>query len=538
MDNNLFIFCEKHKAVCSILFFYFGLAFTWILSIKGSIYERITMSILSGLMIGCWIFHKNHSFLKFVRSVSRNKWILASCSSLICAGYHCYYYHAANFEADINAFFQGNSKNFYILLYFVACSALPIYLVVFAYLLKTYSNRITLLIGKSLKNYGIVIIGLFCFLVFSVFITYICFTDVFYNGYNAIFSADSQRYIQTNVFMNLSAGENDIRQPLFGLIGSIFTNGINLLSLIMSSSYPVLLTLLNVVLILMGYALLSNVLDLSISSSKYFFVISMLTYPSLIFSLLIEQYTIPFITLMIFTASIVRERRTAPIEFIAASGSLITTAALFPFLKVKNKTIMFTWIKTIAALVCCFIITGRFPIIRRGIGTVRLLLRYAGGNNSVKISFIERFWQYSNFIWACLFKPNTSVIYADGQAEYMLASPSGINYAGLLLLVMAVTGFLLNRHLKIARLSFYWLISSMVILCIIGWGTVENNLVLYSLYFSWSLITLLFLMFEKLVKSKKYKSIFFNCVIFMLICQNLYGLYDIIKFGTDYYPLK
>ena len=60
------------------------------------------------------------------------------------------------------------------------------------------------------------------------------------------------------------------------------------------------------------------------------------------------------------------------------------------------------------------------------------------------------------------------------------------------LFLCILTFFIVNIKDKLNRISFYWVIFSFIILCVVGWGTLENGLILYALYFSWAIVILMY----------------------------------------------
>ena len=61
------------------------------------------------------------------------------------------------------------------------------------------------------------------------------------------------------------------------------------------------------------------------------------------------------------------------------------------------------------------------------------------------------------------------------------------------------------------------LVITIVVLLIIGWGTVENGLVLYSLYFAWAYLSLYFLFLKKILKKERFLQIviIIRCIIML-----------------------
>ena len=87
-----------------------------------------------------------------------------------------------------------------------------------------------------------------------------------------------------------------------------------------------------------------------------------------------------------------------------------------------------------------------------------------------------------------------------------------------------------------------WNLGSMdaLLLLVIGWGSPENGMVLYSLYFSWAFFVLLFLLMDWIAEKGKMKLLVpaVSCVAAAaLIVCNYHGMADLLAFATRYYPM-
>ncbi|MBQ3759905.1 MAG: hypothetical protein IJJ91_02125 [Synergistaceae bacterium] len=84
-----------------------------------------------------------------------------------------------------------------------------------------------------------------------------------------------------------------------------------------------------------------------------------------------------------------------------------------------------------------------------------------------------------------------------------------------------------------------WLLYSFIILCVFGWGTAENGLILYSLYFSWAVFIL---MFSLVVKAEELSGVRFIVPVFalfaaaLMLCANLPAMSELVGFAVKYYP--
>jgi hypothetical protein len=120
---------------------------------------------------------------------------------------------------------------------------------------------------------------------------------------------------------------------------------------------------------------------------------------------------------------------------------------------------------------------------------------------------------------------------------YYLKPVTALNICGAALLLVVTAGFMLNAKNKFAVICMGWIVYSFIILCIIGWGSSENGLILYSLYFSWAFLSLACLTIEKIFqKIPLIKYILYSAIIAVFTFINISGIYELIRFGVTYYP--
>lgn len=110
---------------------------------------------------------------------------------------------------------------------------------------------------------------------------------------------------------------------------------------------------------------------------------------------------------------------------------------------------------------------------------------------------------------------------------------------GAVLLGFCLTSLILNRKKKIARLAGAWIGFSVLLLLVVGWGSPENGMVLYSLYFSWAFFVLLFLLMDRVAEKVQMKLLIpvVSCAAAaVLIVCNCNGMAELLAFATNYYP--
>ena len=149
-------------------------------------------------------------------------------------------------------------------------------------------------------------------------------------------------------------------------------------------------------------------------------------------------------------------------------------------------------------------------------------------------SFLNIICQYSNFVTNCFLAPFNTIIldHVDGYKTFQLAPIESLNILGIILFALAVVGFIINRKEKFAKICISWIAFSIILLVFLGYGTRENALVLYSLYFNWAFVSLIFLLFKKLLQNHKKVFITLSIIIILtMLVINGFGFLELVKFG-------
>ena len=364
------------------------------------------------------------------------------------------------------------------------------------------------------------------------------------NRNNIIFTSDSGTLIRQNEFLNISAGQNNIRQPLFALFAmpfSIYPFLISKALFFIPNAYPIAIQIIQVFLLQITVIMLSRMIGLRGISAVAFCIIISLSYPYLLFTFMIEQYIFGVFYMILFLYIYLNKdtiyiKNGREVFFIAATGSLLTSSILFPCtVSTKGKDTIKKLVNLGIIFLLAVILCGQANIIWNAFSSITsMLMRFAGGS----VSVIDRLLQYFNFIALCIVKPDVIFVYKE-FISYQLAPVTSLNYSGILFFMLTVISFAINRKNKLAQICMAWVVYSSVILFAIGWGTAENGLVLYSLYFAWSFLTLLFMGIEKFFrKLPSLKYTIYAVLIIYLALVNIPAIYDIIHFGITYYPAR
>ncbi len=371
-------------------------------------------------------------------------------------------------------------------------------------------------------------------------------TTIFYNAHNektpilydVIYSTDSAAIYNHDAYLNINMEENDIRQPFFAIFALPFALVAYVLKTIFSfipNAYAVFLNTIQISLLAFTVYMITKILNLNKKDSILYFIFTYVTFGLILYSFVMEQYIFALfyliLTIYIYTFDLLETNY----FYISSVGTLLTSGIIFPLIS-KFKSLK-TWTKNVLKCFIAFIFTsvvsGQLHLIINSKDGIITLLRFGGKN----IPFINRLKQFLYFVRSIFLAPSGIIIKGPSQISYRLPQIETISIIGIIILVLVLISFILNRKNKMAIISFCWVIFSFVILCLVGWGTLENGLILYTLYFSWAYIILIYLLIDKLIKNARLKYIIIITLSLILLYFNLKEFINIIKFGLTYYKI-
>lgn len=436
-----------------------------------------------------------------------------------------------------------NFNNFTVLNSFcIGILALPVCMF-FSYL---FLEKILPIVTKFLKKLDkiekryLIIVGVIS-IILTIILSYstTAFTTLVYNNSavhcDVIYTSDSGLFTREDAFINFSHAENDIRQPLFGAFAMPFSLVAHFLSNFLfiqnGQTYYVIMIVIQFLLNAITTIMLARLLKLDEKYKKIFYLLFSFSFPYLIFGLILEQYSISLFYL-ILTIYISFNYKGINYSYIGATGTLLTSGIIFPLIT-KFKSLK-KWISDVFKCGLAFIIT----LIFSGQFTQLLVLGYKikrltsfSGN----VILHDKLYRFTDFVSSIFIGSKGKIVNLSAVPAYRLIEPDRINYVGIIIFVILIISFILNRKDKIAKISFLWILFSVFVLVIVGWGQPENGLILYSLYFSWAYLILYFLLIKKLFKNIKiFKVVMFTTIICMSIF-NFVELFNIMKFAIKFY---
>lgn len=152
------------------------------------------------------------------------------------------------------------------------------------------------------------------------------------------------------------------------------------------------------------------------------------------------------------------------------------------------------------------------------------------------IWFIDRLKYYLYFVRSMFIAPEGYYYWEDAYVcFYRQIYPYFYSMCGVICIILCVISFVVNHKQKVIKLSAIWVLFSFVILCLIGWGTAENGMILYSYYFIWPFVILIAFLFKNL--DNKVFFILICIVMIIMLFYNYLELSKIITFGCERYKM-
>lgn len=357
--------------------------------------------------------------------------------------------------------------------------------------------------------------------------------------YDVVYTSDSAVILKGNAYFDIYHVTNDLRQPLFGLFAMPFVLPATLLSKILfflPLAYPVLINLTQIALVLITILMIARLTGLEARERAFAILILTFAYPTLLFSLNLEQYVFAVFWLIAFLFLAGQRARGADFAFIGMTGSLLTSGIFLPFMTSGQK-LSSRIRQTLLAIAMFFIVVvllNRQYVFFTGFSYFKQLLGSYGG---AKISMLEKAQQFSAMLEGLFFRPEAQWTTFAGHPAYLLAPVTGFSWGGIAVLLLAVTGFALNRRNRFAQFSFVFVLVSVALHAVIGWGAKENGMTLYAYYYLWAYVTLIYLGLERLLSPlKQWRFVAYGVLCAALLGVNLGAIIDLVRFGLTYYP--
>lgn len=371
--------------------------------------------------------------------------------------------------------------------------------------------------------------------------------------FDVVFTADNGHLLYRDAFFSPSCVQNDIRQPFFALTALPFALPAKLFSYLCffwKGAYAYFLCVMQI-LVLYGCALLLAKLSGAAGAAKHLVcLLFLLMSAQLLFVLVLEQYVFALFWLLVAVYGIVNGKRRAASSAFAA-GALTTSILLAPFTTEaygKGKTFLQGFF---ALAKGCFKALGWFLFFLVAFGQIGQLYpanfkEILGGNTGFLgggVSFLEIFCQYTVFLRNLLFFPlweegltGGAMALVEGAPCMLLPAADSVSYTGLAVFFLTLVLFVMQRKDSFVQLCGYWILVSAVILLGFGWGSAENGMVLYSMYFAWAFFGIWMRALLR-VTGRKSAIVVLSVLAVCLALVNIPALAEVISFGVRCYPV-
>lgn len=357
-------------------------------------------------------------------------------------------------------------------------------------------------------------------------------------NYDVIYTADSSYLVRGNTWLNLTYEENDLRQPLFAVFAAPFVGGAYALTQLLPDGSWLTAWVLNLPqlgLLVLGFYMLASLMSKTPAGRLAVTVSLCALYPSLLFSLMMEQYILSVFWLLLFVYMAAEELPGRGMALVAASGSLLTSAAMLPVMWRRDgeRPVRRALGQSLAAaglgafwIVCCMRLD---VILNFGRGAEQI-----GKFMGESIPLMQRLWQYLAFAAGCFVAPDAGMTPALGWPSWQLLPAESVTPDGVAVLAMCVVGLVVGRRDRLVQISGWWCLFSALLLLGLGWGTAENGLILYGLYFSWAF----YVLFRRvLIPSGRWQTAVDWLLALALLALNIPGMSALLRFAAEYYPV-
>ena len=386
------------------------------------------------------------------------------------------------------------------------------------------------------------------------FVSYVFFgSNAFWGtklNYDIIYTSDSPSLVNSNVYLRLYHGENDLRQPLFAVFAAPFVGFGYALSVPLSHINPVFTPLfmnaIQVLMLITANLMLAKIINLDTIGRVCFMIFTTVTYTTLLFSVMMEQYIVAYFWLIFVIYSYIMYKKATVISISAAGGTLLTSLVLIPTAyenehsnnTCKIRSFVTAIEKGLLGFFIMLFAFGRLDVLLTFTSRADFLAKFAGGESNT-----GRIKQYLAFISSCFFSPKAIVdktTYDHISWQLSKSIITQINIIGIIIITLCLVSFIVNRKNMLTKISALWVCFSVILLCIVGWGSAENGMILYSLYFGWAFIVLLFQLVNwcsEKMNFKYFTPIISSIAIITLAIFNYQGIRDLLSFAFTYYPV-
>jgi len=365
-----------------------------------------------------------------------------------------------------------------------------------------------------------------------------------YDGDYEIYSLDPNHTFKYKPFTNIFSVQNNIRHyfvtlavyPYTSVTGFI-TNLIHFEYLFSISYFILMIPLLQtiVIYILRMMNIENNIVRIT------FIVLFTCSAPFIVHFLIFEKFILPVFFLILTFNAMKNNDNAKYFYYFMAVGTLTTFALLCPIIFFKNIDNLIEFIVNIVifGLIFLFVLClcGMFYKIFTIIYELSVLMLFT----SDKLAFVKRIIYFFAMIGNLFLLPN--VTEQDYYGYYVLVNVEPTTsiiefYLGIIIFVFCIVSIIINWKNIYTKFATAGFIYTIFMAFIIGYGAGKNELFLSAFTYFWSVVPLVFMGLNKLIKNKKVLTGIICAIVIFVLVYNSIILYDIYSYAHSVFPFS
>ena len=338
-----------------------------------------------------------------------------------------------------------------------------------------------------------------------------------YTQYDIVYSIDSG-FVFREIFGKLTY--YDVRHPILGVLlfplRSI-VKGLSLLivpSQLLNTVIAIILQMINIQLLLASAFIIKQ-----LSRNKWSLYIYLCSAPTILFAFFLEKYQICTFLVLYYVYQYCKEEKERATTLVLATGAMPTSIIIYLkelFTKESIKDKLFNIFKLAIIGLTIVICLGRTHLLVPNNMIEEITIktdRFTTTDITIKNSLIS----YTNMVHGT-YLPLSSVVNTKYNWTGIMEK---ISYIGILVFIIMIIGFIINRKDKFTQMCTLWTIVSFLLIVVVNWSVHESPL--FSIYFSWAFIPLFQKGLDYIIKKFKLneKHVYYPIIITMLVLNTL-----------------
>ena len=215
---------------------------------------------------------------------------------------------------------------------------------------------------------------------------------------------------------------------------------------------------------------------------------------------------------------------------------MLTTGIFFPVITWDRKFSNFVknTLKLCGAFFAVMILSGQLTAFL----DIPSYIEGYGYYTGVDVPLLSKLMQYVTFVRSSLFAPGSHVDFeAYRHVSWQMLPVYQFPKLGILMLIASIGGIAVKPKAWFTRICAVWMAFSLLLLGIVGWGTIDNGLMLYTLYFGWAFVAMAFQLGDWLLhRWQIVEIVFFLGLILFVGLRNVTSLKAALVFATQFFP--